>query len=58
MTIIRRRSDMHAMVAYGGKLMSLTGEVNVTSANTAGIPIWVVDDTTWNRLVSTYGPIH
>jgi len=57
MVIIRNKDNRRAMVAYGGQLMSLTGETNVAEAVKADIPVWVVDQPTWDRFEDSFGPI-
>lgn len=57
MVIIRNKTNKQALVAYGGQLMSLTGEVNVQEAEKALIPVWWVDAATWTRFVKSYGPV-
>lgn len=56
MVILRNKTTRHAMVAYGGRLMGLTGESNVASGEEAGIPVWWVDQATWDRFMAGYGP--
>lgn len=54
MVIIRNLTDRHTVVAYGGKLMSLAGEDNVAKADEAGIPVWWVDQATWDHFTRSY----
>ena len=57
MVIIRNKTNKQALVAYGGQLMSLTGETNVQEAEKAQIPVWWIDQTTWARFIKSYGPV-
>lgn len=56
MVIIRNKTTKHALTAWAGKLSPLTGEGNATSAEEAGIPVWWVDQTQWDRILRVYGP--
>lgn len=57
MTIIRKKSNKHTLVVSGGVLMPLTGEGNIATAKTAGIPVWTMEDDDFDRFVHVHGPV-
>jgi hypothetical protein len=57
MTVVRDKSNGDTMVAYGGKLMALTGHDNIASAEIGGVPVWPIEHDDYTRMVTHFGPV-